>query len=143
MGRYQAIQFMPDPAVIIIIRIISDSESDERIQVLRICKLRPWDNGEGVHNGIVRTSTLRLMLRRLPLSFGSFRYHAERRFAVNHMTQYLRRANPKSDRTAAARPDLLRLNLSPVSGRALLWRLNRIRKRKNTALRGKIRRGHI
>lgn len=78
MGRYQAIQFMPDPAVIIIIRIISDSESDERIQVLRICKLRPWDNGEGVHNGIVRTSTLRLMFRRLPLSFGSFRYHAEK-----------------------------------------------------------------
>jgi hypothetical protein len=34
-----------------------------------------------------------------------FSYHAERRFAVNHMTQYLRRANPKSDRTAAARPD--------------------------------------
>ena len=96
---------MPDPAVIIIIRIISDSESDERIQVLRICKLRPWDNGEGVQNGIVRTSTLRLMFRRLPLSFGSFRYNAERRFAVNHMTQYLRRANPKSDRTAAARPD--------------------------------------
>ena len=29
LGRYQAIQFMPDPAVIIIIRIISDSESDE------------------------------------------------------------------------------------------------------------------
>ena len=28
---------MPDPAVVIIIRIISDSESDERIRVLRIC----------------------------------------------------------------------------------------------------------
>ena len=63
------------------------------------------DNSRNGHNGIVRTSTLRLMFRRLPLSFGSFRYHAERRFAVNHMTQYLRRANPKSDRTAAARPD--------------------------------------
>lgn len=37
MGSYQAIQFMPDPAVVIIIRIISDSESDERIRVLRIC----------------------------------------------------------------------------------------------------------
>ena len=37
MGRYQAIQFMPDPAVVIIIRIIYDSESDERIRVLRIC----------------------------------------------------------------------------------------------------------
>ena len=37
LGRYQAIQFMPDPAVVIIIRIISDSESDERIRVLRIC----------------------------------------------------------------------------------------------------------
>ena len=63
------------------------------------------DNSRNGHNGIVRTSTLRLMFRRLPLPFGSFRYHAERRFAVNHMTQYLRRANPKSDRTAAARPD--------------------------------------
>lgn len=28
---------MPDPAVVIIIRIIYDSESDERIRVLRIC----------------------------------------------------------------------------------------------------------
>lgn len=37
MGRYQAIQFMPDPAVVIIIRIIYDSESDECIRVLRIC----------------------------------------------------------------------------------------------------------
>ena len=37
LGRYQAIQFMPYPLVVIIIRIISDSESDERIRVLRIC----------------------------------------------------------------------------------------------------------
>ena len=41
MGRYQAIQFMPDPAVVIIIQIISDSESDERIQVLRVCNNHP------------------------------------------------------------------------------------------------------
>ena len=43
LGRYQAIQFMPDPAVVIIIRIISDSESDERIQVLRICNNHPME----------------------------------------------------------------------------------------------------
>ena len=43
MGRYQAIQFMPDPAVVIIIRIISDSESDERIWVLRICNNHPME----------------------------------------------------------------------------------------------------
>ena len=43
MGRYQAIQFMPDPAVVIIIRIISDSESDERIRVLRICNNHPME----------------------------------------------------------------------------------------------------
>ena len=43
LGRYQAIQFMPDPAVVIIIRIISDSESDERIWVLRICNNHPME----------------------------------------------------------------------------------------------------
>ena len=43
LGRYQAIQFMPDPAVVIIIRIISDSESDERIRVLRICNNHPME----------------------------------------------------------------------------------------------------
>lgn len=43
MGRYQAIQFMPDPAVVIIIRIISDSESDERIRVLRIYNNYPME----------------------------------------------------------------------------------------------------
>ena len=43
MGRYQAIQFMPDPAVVIIIRIISDSESDEHIRVLRICNNHPME----------------------------------------------------------------------------------------------------
>ena len=34
---------MPDPAVVIIIRIISDSESDERIRVLRICNNHPME----------------------------------------------------------------------------------------------------
>ena len=34
---------MPDPAVVIIIRIISDSESDERIWVLRICNNHPME----------------------------------------------------------------------------------------------------
>ena len=43
LGRYQAIQFMPDPAVVIIIRIISDSESDEHIRVLRICNNHPME----------------------------------------------------------------------------------------------------
>lgn len=43
MGRYQAIQFMPDPAVVIIIRIISDSESDERIRVFRIYNNHPME----------------------------------------------------------------------------------------------------
>ena len=43
LGRYQAIQFMPDPAVVIIIRIISDSESDERIRVLRIYNNHPME----------------------------------------------------------------------------------------------------
>lgn len=43
MGRYQAIQFMPNPAVVIIIRIISDSESDERIRVLRVCNNHPME----------------------------------------------------------------------------------------------------
>ena len=43
LGRYQAIQFMPDPAVVIIIRIISDSESDERIRVLQICNNHPME----------------------------------------------------------------------------------------------------
>ena len=43
LGRYQAIQFMPDTAVVIIIRIISDSESDERIRVLRICNNHPME----------------------------------------------------------------------------------------------------
>lgn len=43
MGRYQAIQFMPDPAVVIIIQIISDSESDERILVLRVCNNHPME----------------------------------------------------------------------------------------------------
>ena len=43
LGRYQAIQFMPDPAVVIIIRIISDSESDERIWVLRVCNNHPME----------------------------------------------------------------------------------------------------
>ena len=43
LGRYQAIQFMPDPAVVIIIRIISDSESDERNRVLRIYNNHPME----------------------------------------------------------------------------------------------------
>ncbi len=43
LGRYQAIQFMPDPAVVIIIRIISDSESDERIRVFRIYNNHPME----------------------------------------------------------------------------------------------------
>ena len=43
LGRYQAIQFMPDPAVVIIIRIISDSESDERILALRIYNNHPME----------------------------------------------------------------------------------------------------
>ena len=43
MGRYQAIQFMPDPAVVIIIQIISDSESDERIRVFRIYNNHPME----------------------------------------------------------------------------------------------------
>ncbi len=43
VGRYQAIQFMPDPAVVIIIQIISDSESDERIRVLRVCNNHPME----------------------------------------------------------------------------------------------------
>ena len=34
---------MPDPAVVIIIRIISDSESDERIRVLRVCNNHPME----------------------------------------------------------------------------------------------------
>ena len=34
---------MPDPAVVIIIRIISDSESDERIRVLWICNNHPME----------------------------------------------------------------------------------------------------
>ena len=43
MGRYQAIQFILDPAVVIIIQIISDSESDERIRVLRVCNNHPME----------------------------------------------------------------------------------------------------
>ena len=43
MGRYQAIQFMSDPAVVIIIQIISDSESDERIRVLLVCNNHPME----------------------------------------------------------------------------------------------------
>ena len=34
---------MPDPAVVIILRILSDSESDERIRVLRICNNHPME----------------------------------------------------------------------------------------------------
>ena len=34
---------MPDPAVVIIIRIISDSESDERIRVFRIYNNHPME----------------------------------------------------------------------------------------------------
>ena len=34
---------MPDPAVVIIIQIISDSESDERIRVLRVRNNHPME----------------------------------------------------------------------------------------------------
>lgn len=53
MGRYQAIQFMPDPAVVIIIQIISDSESDERIRVLRVCNNHPMEYNDKLVRQII------------------------------------------------------------------------------------------
>lgn len=53
LGRYQAIQFMPDPAVVIIIQIISDSESDERIRVLRVCNNHPMEYNDKLVRQII------------------------------------------------------------------------------------------
>lgn len=58
MGRYQAIQFMPDPAVVIIIRIISDSESDERIWVLQICNNHPMEYDDTLVRQIIECVVL-------------------------------------------------------------------------------------
>ena len=44
---------MPDPAVVIIIQIISDSESDERIRVLRVCNNHPMEYNDKLVRQII------------------------------------------------------------------------------------------